>query len=141
MDIGGLLNKVRGILDNIVPFLIGLAVFVIIWGIIQYVFHANEEEKRVEARMYIVWGIVGVFFMLSIWGFVNILVNTFSLNNQIDSGKIPRVPAIPSGGNGNFSGGSSNGGFSGSNSFNRSGDLYTDEDGDGFDDETDERIP
>ena len=39
----------------------------------------TEEEKRAEARAYIVWGIVGVFFMISIWGFVTILLNTLGV--------------------------------------------------------------
>ena len=106
MTIEGLLTRIQHLLDAVVPFLIGLAVFVIIWNIIRYVFHAGDEEKRVEARMYIVWGIIGVFFMLSIWGFVNILSNTFNLENTIDRDKIPRVPPLRTGsdGNGDFGG-------------------------------------
>ncbi|HEY4508405.1 MAG TPA: hypothetical protein VJJ55_01985 [Candidatus Paceibacterota bacterium] len=87
-----LLGKVRGILDALIPFIIGLAVFVIIWGIFNYVVHAAEEEKRAEARAYIVWGIVGVFFMISIWGFVTILLNTLGVGSTIDPSQIPTVP-------------------------------------------------
>lgn len=88
------LGKIRGVLDAVIPFIIGLAVFVILWGIFTYITHAAEEEKRKEARAYIVWGIIGVFFMLSIWGFVNILVSTFALDKTIRSGDIPRVPPL-----------------------------------------------
>jgi uncharacterized membrane protein YidH (DUF202 family) len=86
------LGRVRGILDALIPFIIGLAVFVIIWGIFNYVAHAAEEEKRAEARSYIVWGIVGVFFMISIWGFVTILINTLGVGSTIDARQIPTVP-------------------------------------------------
>ena len=86
------LGRVRGILDALIPFIIGLAVFVIIWGIFNYVVHAAEEEKRAEARSYIVWGIVGVFFMISIWGFVVILINTFGVGSTIGADQIPTVP-------------------------------------------------
>lgn len=78
----GLLNRISTILNAIVPFLVGLGVFVIIYGIFGYIRHSAEEEKRIEARMFIVWGVVGVFMMLAIWGFVNILVNTFSLKRD-----------------------------------------------------------
>ncbi len=101
MDISGFLAKIQGILDNIVPFIVGLAVFVIIWGIFTYITQASNEEKREEAKKYILWGVVGVFMMLSIWGFVNILLNTFSLDNQINSDTIPKVPQlVMPGGNG-----------------------------------------
>lgn len=74
-----LLTQIEGILNVIIPFIIGLAVFVILWGIFIYITKAGEEEKRAEAKLYIVWGIIAVFSMLSIWGFVNILVNSFGI--------------------------------------------------------------
>ncbi len=94
MDFAGLLDQIKGILDSIVPFIIGLAIFIIIWGIFTYVTQAANEEKRTEARQYIIYGVIGVFFMLSIWGFVNILLNTFKLDRQIDSEDIPHTPTI-----------------------------------------------
>lgn len=94
MTITDLLGDIRDVLDNAIPFIIGLAVFVILWGIFNYITHAAEEEKRTEARQYIVWGIIGVFFMLSVWGFVNILVNTFNLNTTIGDDAIPKVPPL-----------------------------------------------
>ena len=74
-----LLTKIEEILNVIIPFIIGLAVFTIIWGIFTYITKAGEEEKRSEAKLYIVWGIIAVFCMLSIWGFVNILINSFGI--------------------------------------------------------------
>ncbi len=96
-DIAGFLAKVQGIVSSVVPFIIGLAVFVVIWGILTYITQASNEEKREEAKKYILWGVVGVFMMLSVWGFVNILLNTFQLDNQIDGGKIPKVPELDGG--------------------------------------------
>ena len=74
-----LLTQIENILNVIIPFIIGLAVFTIIWGIFTYITKAGEEEKRSEAKLYIVWGIIAVFCMLSIWGFVNILINSFGI--------------------------------------------------------------
>lgn len=94
MVIQDLLIKIQGILTSLIPFIIGLTVFVIIWGVFQYVVHGAEEEKRAEGQKYILYGIVGIFIMLSIWGFVNILVGTFTLDNKINEGQIPKVPAL-----------------------------------------------
>lgn len=94
MTIAGFIAKLGGILNTAVPFIIGLAVFVIIWGIFNYIAHAAEEEKRAEARQFIVWGIIGVFVMVSIWGFVNILLGTFSLDTVIKPESIPKVPKL-----------------------------------------------
>ncbi len=94
MTIAAFLAKIQGILSAIIPFIVGLAVFVIIWGIFTYITHSAEEEKRQEAKQFILWGVIGVFFMLSIWGFVNILVNTFDLKKTFESADIPKVPAL-----------------------------------------------
>jgi ribose/xylose/arabinose/galactoside ABC-type transport system permease subunit len=89
-----LLGRARGVLDALIPFIIGLAVFVILWGIFTYITKAAEEEKRAEAKRFIIYGLLGVFFMISIWGFVTILINTFSVEQRINSGDIPTVPEI-----------------------------------------------
>jgi len=94
LTIAGLLRKLQGILNAVIPFIIGLTILVIIWGIFTYVTEASNEEKRTEARQFILYGIIGLFCMLSIWGFVNILVGTFSIDNTIEPGQIPTVPTI-----------------------------------------------
>lgn len=78
-NISGLIFRVNAILNTIVPFLIGLAVFLVMWGIFGYISHSAEEEKRAEARQFILWGVIFIFLMLSIWGLVNVLNNTFNL--------------------------------------------------------------
>ena len=90
----GLLGKLSSAVNSLVPFIIGLAVFVIIWGIFNYIVRAADEEKRADAKKYIIWGIVGLFFMLSIWGLVNILLNSINLDRTIKTSDIPRVPSI-----------------------------------------------
>lgn len=88
------LERITSIFDGIIPFIIGLTVFFIIWKIVVYVIHAGEEEKRTEAKHFVLWGIIAIFCMLSIWGFVNILLNSFELDTVIDPEDIPTVPLI-----------------------------------------------
>lgn len=91
-----LFSRVEDILNAIVPFIIGLAILVIIWGILGYISRAGEEEKRKEAKQFIVWSIIGLFIMLSVWGFVNVLVNSFELKNDIPlRADMPSIPCIP----------------------------------------------
>ncbi len=94
MTIAELLGKVIVILNGIVPIIIGLAILVILWGIFTYITKAGEEEKRAEAKQFILYGVIGVFIMLSLWGFVSILVNTFNIKQEIILDDIPKVPTI-----------------------------------------------
>lgn len=78
-NIPGFIEQINAVINTIIPFLVGLAVLIIIWGVFNYISGAGDEEKRAQAKQYIVWGVVGVFIMLSVWGLVNILVNSFGL--------------------------------------------------------------
>ncbi|KKW10550.1 MAG: hypothetical protein UY50_C0031G0008 [Parcubacteria group bacterium GW2011_GWA2_49_9] len=78
-NIANLIVQINAVINTIIPFLVGLAVLIIIWGVFNYISGAGDEEKRAQAKQYIVWGVVGVFIMLSIWGLVNVLVNSFDL--------------------------------------------------------------
>lgn len=75
-------NAIITILNIVFPVLLAIAVFIIVWGIFKFILNAGDEEARKTGRGFILWGVVGVFLMLSVWGLVNILQNTISLNNQ-----------------------------------------------------------
>ncbi len=94
---GGIIDIIailRDIVNAIIPFVIGLAVLVFIYGIFNFVTSAGDEEARAGAKQLIIWGVIGIFVMVSVWGLVNILVQTFGLTNTVKSG--PAIPVIPS---------------------------------------------
>lgn len=80
---GGLWNLfgiVIGILDQVVILLIALAVVFFIYGIVKFIKSADEEEGREKGKNIMFYGIIGLFVMVSVWGIVNILINTFELD-------------------------------------------------------------
>ena len=90
-NIANLIAQVNAIINTIIPFLVGIAVLIIIWGVFNYISGAGDEEKRAQAKQYIVWGVVGVFIMLSVWGLVNVLVNSFALRKgPLDTEQLPK---------------------------------------------------
>lgn len=72
-----LITKLIGILNVVVPFLIAVAVVIFLFGVVKYITAGGDEEKRKEARNVMIYGIIGLFVMVSIWGLVAVLVNTF----------------------------------------------------------------
>jgi hypothetical protein len=71
------------ILKSVIPFLFTLAIAAFIWGVIQYFLSQNNEEKRKTGKSYMVWGLVALFVMVSMWGLVGILTHTFGIQTLI----------------------------------------------------------
>lgn len=72
---------INGLLKPIIPLLIGLAVVVFVYGVLVTMFSEGGDRKE-EGKQYMVWGIVGIFVMISVWGLVNILVGAFNLSTE-----------------------------------------------------------
>ena len=79
-DAFSLFAILQNIVDAVIPFVIGLAVLVFIYGVFNFVTSAGDEEARANAKQLIIWGIIGIFVMVSVWGLVNILTGTFGLD-------------------------------------------------------------
>ena len=65
-----------------VPLVFALAFIVFIWGVFQYfIAGAANDKVKEKGRNHMLWGLVGFFLMLSVWGLVHILTGTVNLNN------------------------------------------------------------
>ena len=71
----GLISEIKTILNAIVPLIGSLAVIYFLWSTAQYIL--KEGDAKNEARSHMIWGIVILFVMISVWGLVAILTNTF----------------------------------------------------------------
>ena len=89
-----LLKVLQNVVDAIIPFVVGLAVLVFIYGVFNFVTSAGDEEARAGAKQLIIWGIIGIFVMVSVWGLVNILSRTFNLTG-ITQDADPTKSTIP----------------------------------------------
>lgn len=66
----------------IIPLLFSLAITMFVWGIVQYVINTDNEEKKGKGKMLMIWGIVALTVMVSVWGLVRILGNTFGVDTK-----------------------------------------------------------
>jgi len=82
--LGDVLNYASCIISSsVIPLIFILAVASFIWGVVQYVINSDEEAKRAKGRSFMIWGIIALAVMVSIWGLVGILRNTFGIENFI----------------------------------------------------------
>ena len=67
------------ILKAILPVIVSLAVIYFLWGITQYI--KADEGKKEDAKTIMIHGIIALFVMTCVWGFVWILTETFIPND------------------------------------------------------------
>lgn len=71
------------LIKSVVPFLFSLATAAFIWGIIQYFLNPDNEEKRKAGKSYMIWGLIALFVMISMWGLVGVFSDTFGVKTLI----------------------------------------------------------
>lgn len=65
--------------DYVIPTIIGLAVLAFLYGIFTFIYHSDDESKRKEGSAFMFYGIIGIFIMISVWGFVRFFTGTFGV--------------------------------------------------------------
>jgi len=81
------INKV--IINPIIYFLFAIAVVYFLYGLAQYLLSPDNEEVNQASKKHMLWGIIGLFIMMSVFGIMQLISNTIGANNvQIqDSGE------------------------------------------------------
>jgi len=68
------------LLSPSVYLIIAFSVVIFLWGVFKFV--RSEGEDRSEGKQFMLWGIVGLFVIVSLWALVSILQNTVTLNTN-----------------------------------------------------------
>ena len=91
-----LLTSIGGLINTALPIVLGLAILGFFWGLAMFIFKAGDPDKQKEARSIMIWSIVALFVMVSIWGLVNFLGQALGVgagtgNNPANSPVVPTV--------------------------------------------------
>ncbi len=79
-----------GIINNVlVQVLFAVAFIVFVWGVFSvFILGANDEEKKGKGKKLMLYGLVGFFVMVSVWGLVHILTGSVSLGGGSGPGQV-----------------------------------------------------
>ena len=80
-DLVGYVTCIIG--KSVIPLIFSLAVAMFVWVVVQFVINSNEEVKKEKGRQFMVWGIIALAVMVSVWGLVRVLGNTFGIEYAI----------------------------------------------------------
>jgi len=76
-----LANTNRLIINPLISLLFALAVVFFLYGVFKFLANQENETKRTEGKMHMVWGVVGITVMLGVWTILNIILTTFNITD------------------------------------------------------------
>ena len=83
------LSNVRRLLESIgdlvnlaLPIVVGIALLGFFWGLAQFIFAQGDIEKKTDAKKTMIWGIVALFVMVSVWGLVRFIGSAVGVDQE-----------------------------------------------------------
>ena len=90
---GGAAENIKGSLNLVVPILFLVATIVFLAGVIMYISAGGKEDKIQKGKAYIIYGLIGLFVMVAVWGLVRIIISLVFGTSFLPSA--PDLPCIP----------------------------------------------
>lgn len=90
-NIEGLIRSLGDIVDLALPIVVALALLAFFYGLAKLIW--GGAEAVAEGKTLMIWGVVALFVMVSVWGLVKFIGNAFGID-QGGSVEIPTVPGL-----------------------------------------------
>ncbi len=71
----------NAIINPLLLLLIAAATVYFLWGLTLFLANSEESTERAEGKRKIVWGLVGLFIMVSVFGLIRLVLATFGVPN------------------------------------------------------------
>ncbi|OHA89450.1 MAG: hypothetical protein A3C70_02950 [Candidatus Zambryskibacteria bacterium RIFCSPHIGHO2_02_FULL_43_14] len=88
-----LVQSIGTLVDLALPIVVGLALLAFFWGLVKFIFAQGNEESKADAKKIMLWGLIALFVMVSVWGLVNFIGSAFGIG-QGDTVVVPTVPGL-----------------------------------------------
>ena len=83
-----ILDAFAGLIDIAIPIVFSLALLLFFWGVAKYILSAGTEKD--EGKKIMVWGVVALFVMSSIWGLTTFIREELTID-EVGNQKIPTL--------------------------------------------------
>lgn len=78
------------IMNAIVPIVVTLAIIYFFYGLAKYILSAGDPTKAKDGKSIMIFGVIALFVMFSVWGLIRLIGNTFGIGTG-GTIQIPRI--------------------------------------------------
>lgn len=96
-NLSTLATQIGELVDLLLPIAVTLAVLFFFWGLAEFILASGEESAKEEGRRKMIWGVVALFVIVSIWGIIAFLGNLLGIG-QGGQAPVPGVENIENSG-------------------------------------------
>ena len=83
MDLTAIISLFIDIGLRIIPFLGTVVFLVFVLGIVKFIKSAGSEKEIKDSKNLIIWGIVGLLILVSIWGIISFTMGEFGFRGGV----------------------------------------------------------
>jgi hypothetical protein len=69
----------NAIINPIVGVIFALALVYFMWGLMVFVMGAGDESKRTTGKQHMLWGVIGMVIMVSVYAILQVGLSTFNV--------------------------------------------------------------
>ena len=69
------------LLNPLIGLIFALAFVYFMWGVFTFIKNWDNDSERATGQRHMIWGIVGMFIMVAVWGIIGIIIGTFGLTD------------------------------------------------------------
>lgn len=79
-DFPGLIKLFLDLISAVIPVIVGLSLLVFFRGLVKFIWASGDPSSHEEGRSIMIWGLIGLFVMLSVWGILRFAYGDFGFS-------------------------------------------------------------
>ena len=81
-NLQGLIQSVKSLMGAALPLMVGIALLVFLWGLVRFLAKGGDSKAVEDGRRLMIWGVVALFVMVSVWGLVGFIQRNLGIFNN-----------------------------------------------------------
>ncbi len=81
-NVSTLVSSIGNIVRLALPVVVAIALLAFFLGLVKFIFAQGNEEAKTEGKKIMLWGIIALFVMVSVWGLVRFIGTNLGITDN-----------------------------------------------------------